>query len=132
MTNPYQPRRRRDRDGLDLIADLPAVPSQPELPVARLRRLGAADDAVAYYLEVWDSMDEAARADWVRSLSVLTDVELRDEIASTLSDAPQGEVRHEGGGYYSVWVDGTQVTTDNIRGRDEAAQTLAQVLAGRG
>lgn len=150
MPDPYAPRRRRIGEGgrpepIDAAGRL----GSPELPVARLRRLGASEEAVGYYGRVWDLLDDNARVEWADDLAVVTDAELREDLATFDPDraappervaraasapagdttsAPAGRVEHEGGGWYSLWVDGRQVDRENIKGREAANVELAKLL----
>jgi len=103
-----------------------------ELPFARLRRLGANDDALAYLSEAWESQDAEQRAGWVRSLSVMTDAELAADLVELRVGQPRGRIEHEGGGWYSLWIDGVRVSDETVRGRDDAERALGSLLAGRG
>lgn len=77
-SDPYAPKSRHLPGGrrVPLVDDRAA-----ELPVERMRRLGADDDAVGYLQAVWDSLGDEERSRWIAELSVMTDDELADEVA---------------------------------------------------
>lgn len=156
MSNPKDPQVRREEGGPYVPIDDAGFDLQPELPVDRFRRLGAPDDTVAYLQEVWDSLDDMSRAEWVAELDVSTDAELVDELGFEVAERPddaepgvqedgsvdadgeplpppvEGRVEHEGGGWYSVWIGGDNVTGDDtVRGRDTAEALLQEKLAER-
>lgn len=153
MTNPKDPQVRREEGGP--IVPIGALAADRGLPVDRFVRVGATPEVVDYLQDVWDSLDVIGREDWLDELDVMTDDELAAELDFTVEQRPddaepgeqlpgsvdavtgeelppavEGKVVHEGGGWYSVWVDGTEVTDDTIRGRDAAEELLDDWLSG--